>query len=498
MSSIHTAEASAGVAQSAESAQHALAGRIPIPHQNRIFNRYGEFLLTSATLGSASYAYLVGASLTNIGTTWIALVGYLLGLVIGTAFVTLSAGVISYRLGVDAVDASKPCLGTRGAVLMLVGAFLSCAGWANVLLAMTSRGLVTLLPAQLTGTGAHAEGVVSVVGLLLMGLIWLLLRRGAKAMERAASYCAIAQIVVAVLVLGLILKKFGLSSALLHNVSPQKAYTGHKLLQLAYGVEFGLANGIGMVAFIGGLARLVKHKRHLMGPVVIGYPMLGATLVASVGAMAAVVTGQEDLSAMFTGVAGSTLGPWLLSVVMITNVGTMVAQFYIAGLTIEQISLFARLKWEWVVAVVLLPSLVVAFNTQWLLDHVMAFLAYGGVMFVGLSAIMFVDYFLLRRQRVITAHLFALPRQGDYWFYGGVNWAAIVVIVLTCALYAVWFDPITLRVGGPFQWLGASIPTLVVGGLLYYALMKLWVIRQGVGGYEAVAPGRVQAVEVGL
>ena len=479
------------------SAQQALAGRIPIPSQGRIFHTYREFLLTSATLGSASYAYLVGASLVMIGTTWIAILGYMLGLVISTAFVTYTAGVISYRLGVDAVDAVKPALGTRGAILVLIGVIASCAGWANVLLAMTARGMTSLATEAHIGAGLQFEGEVIAFGIALVALIWVLLRRGAKMMEKAASYCAIAQIVLALVVLGLIAKKFGLAATLLTNVAPEKAYTTNKLLQLAYAVEFGLTNGLGMFAFVGGLARLVKHRRHVVGPVVAGYAVLGASFVAAVGALAAAATGKDDLGSLLTGVAGPIVGGVVLAVIMITNVGTMVAQFYITGLAIQQISLFARLRWPMVVASVLVPSLVIAFNTQWLLDRVMALLAYGGIMFVGVTAIMFVDYYVLRRQKVVAAHLFASPGQGSYWFSAGVNWVAIFVIVLTSALYIVFFDPGTLRVSGPFAMFGASIPTLTVGALAYYVLMRLVIARSTVGGYRP-SSAKPESVEVGL
>jgi nucleobase:cation symporter-1, NCS1 family len=474
--------------------EEALAGRIPIPFQKRLYTKYSEFLLTCTTLGAASYAYLVGTSLAAIGCTWIGLLGYMLGLIIGSAISAFAAGSVSYRLGVDPVDACKPAFGSRGSVLVLLGVMITCVGWANVLLAMTANGIVELLPHGTSLSGELSNSSVAGAGLVLIVLIWVLLRRGARMMEKAASYGAMIQIAVAVIFLGVTIHKYGLVAPLMSNVDPAKAYTSNHLLQIAYAVEFGLGNGLGLFPFIGGFVRLVKHKRHMIGPAVWGYAVFGCTLVTGAGTLASMATGQTDLVAIFQQVCGRTLGNVLLVTIMITNLGTMVAQFYIVGVAAQQLSAFARRPWQVVAAIVLLPSIVVVFNTPWIFGHVMTLLAYNSVLFVGPTGVVFVDYFILRGQRVQASHLFAKPRQGDYWFLGGVNWIAVAVIVMTIALYIWLFDPLSLKVSEPFRFAGASIPSLLFAGAGYYVLMKLLVVGRGLGGYRPTghAPADVE------
>ena len=475
----------------------ALAGRIPIPYADRIFSGYSEFFLTCTTLGAASYAYLVGVSLAAIGTTWIGILGYTLGMIIGGAFVAFAVGSFSYRFGVDIVDASKFALGLRGSVVVLVGVMLVCGGWANVLLAMTARGTIDLFSQQSAGPRSGDETLVIVAGFVLIGLVWWLVSHGAKMMERAASWCAIVQVLVAVVVVVLVARKYGLVSTFLTNVDPKKAYTADRHLQLSYAVEFGVANGLTLFPFFGGLARLVKHRRHLVGPAVGGCCILGCAFVSAAGALAAIGTGQEGLSQLLFGVAGLAWGRFLLAIVLVANIGTMVAQFYIVGLALQQIRLFARIGWKVVCAAILAPAVLAVLNTQWLLDHVITFVAYSGVVFIGLSSILFVDYFVLRRQRIVVEQLFAVSGKRIYWFWGGINWIAVFVIALTTCVYLVIFDPVTLRVAGPFRYFGASVPTLLIGGLVYYVLMKLLAVGRGRGGY---VDGNVDPtpVEVGL
>jgi purine-cytosine permease-like protein len=100
------------------------------------------------------------------------------------------------------------------------------------------------------------------------------------------------------------------------------------------------------------------------------------------------------------------------------ELGALVTQIYLAGVSVQQIRVFARLPWSVVVAVVLIPGVIVSFDTRWVLDHVMNWLAYNGVLFVGLSAVLFVDFFVLRRELVMPAQLFAVRPGQQYWFWG--------------------------------------------------------------------------------
>lgn len=480
-------------------ASHALAGRIPIPYGRRIITHYSSFMLTNAALGSASYAYLIGAQVAMVGCTRIALGGYVIGLLLGAGLVTLAGGTLPYRFGVDTVDASKACLGTRGALVMLAAVVMTCLGWGNVLLAMTSRGLDRLL-FQIPGlSAAHGEHAITLVALVLIVVIWVLLRWGARMMETIAMFCGTIQVSIAFALLLFLAWRWGLHGLVFADVPPAQALTADRHLQLTLGVEFGMANALSLFPFLGGMIRLVRHRRHIVGPIINGVALLGATTVSIVGAYAAATTGKANLADQLDVIVGTRFGPMVLAAIMITNLGTMVAQFYIAGVSIQQLRALANLRWELLLAALLVPSLIVAFLTGWLLDHVMTILAYCGVIFVGMVATTCVDTFVLRRQRVVAADLFAEPRQGAYWFVGGFNWAAIVVILAMVPVYLALFDPVSLSTKPAFAYLGASIPTLLMAGALYYGLMRAFVIPRGLGGYADAGQRHASAVvQVGL
>ena len=459
-------------------ADQALSGRLPVLHSDRLFTSYHTVLLTFVAISAASYSYLVGTALIGVGNTRLGIVGYLVGLVLGIAFVSLAGGALSFRYGVDTVDAGKASLGMRGSILLLVGVLVCTLGWANVLLAMTARAAVRLFEDFAGRPGSIDETSVVIVGLALTASIWVALRRGAGSMERVSNYCAAAQLAVAFTLFGLILSRHGVSKAWATNVAPAQAYSADRMTQMAYAVEFGICNALGMLPYMGGLARLMKRSSLLVGPTILGYAVFGAAFIAAIGALATTITGEVDPSVWILRIAGSTFGACLLAVMLIANLGAMVAQVYLAGIAVQQIKGFSRLNWRLIVAVVLIPGGVIAFKTRWTIDHVMNWLAYNGVMFVGLASVMFVDFIILRRERVVLAQLFAAHPRQLYWFWGGVNWIAVIVVGASVVMYLRLFDPITLKVLPVFRYAGATIPTVVVSSISYYFL-RVFVISCG-------------------
>ena len=113
-------------------------------------------------------------------------------------------------------------------------------------------------------------------------------------------------------------------------------------------------------------------------------------------------------------------------------------------------------------------------------------------MFVGITGVTFVDYFILRKENLTPAHLFMRAPHTQYWFWGGVNWVAVIVSLLSVGLYLYLYNPVTTAMH-PFAHLaGAGIPTMVAAGVVYYVAMILFVIPSGRGGYG----GDVEATEV--
>jgi cytosine/uracil/thiamine/allantoin permease len=252
------------------------------------------------------------------------------------------------------------------------------------------------------------------------------------------------------------------------------------------------------VPFFGGIARLIHKRKHVITPCVLGVGVIGAGFTAAVGALASVATGSSEPAEWVVRTAGSGLGTVIVIVLLLANLGTLVSFFYLAGVSVQQIRFFARMRWDVIVALLLLPGVFVAFETDWLIAHVMNWLAYNGAMFAGIAGVLFTDYLLLRRQHIMPAHLFVKTSESAYWYWGGVNWVAIGAVVLGVASYLSFFNPMTLAVSGSFRYVGATMPSLLLCIVAYYAVMRLVIATSNKGGYRHLEHWAAKKVAVGL
>ncbi|WP_166618293.1 cytosine permease [Paraburkholderia madseniana] len=479
-------ESNQGHANSVE--QEALSGRLPVLANERIYGSYGSFMWTCCAFSAATWAFLIGGFLPYVGDWRLGVMGYVIGLVIGMAIVSLASGVPSYKYGTDVIDTAKSCFGYRGMVVPLLGLLATLIGWSYVVEALTSRGAANIA-VSVTGSGATGgthERLVIVVALASLILVWLLACKGPKLFERLNGYIGPMHMLITLMMFGILIHRFGLHSLWTNQLPADKMLTHDKTRGLALAVEFGMSNAMTWWPVMGGLTRLVKRRAHIMGPAVIGVGLMGAAFVSSVAALAAVSAGTHDPTIWMISLAGPVLGSATMTVVLAANIATMVVMIYLAGVSIQQVKFFAQIKWEVLLALMLIPGVYFAFRTEWLLSEVMSWLSYNGVMFVGVTGIMLVDYFFLRREQLDPAHLFAI-KGGKYEFWGGVNWIAVVITGLSTWGYLLLYNPVTSDSSEPFKYLGASIPMVVFSGLAYFIAVKVIIIPLHKGGYGAGA-----------
>lgn len=92
--------------------------------------------------------------------------GYVIGLMIGMAIVTLASGVPSHKYGTNVINNAKSSFGYRGIVVPLIGLLATLVGWSYVVKALTARGAANIA-ATITGTevtGASHEHLADCSG----------------------------------------------------------------------------------------------------------------------------------------------------------------------------------------------------------------------------------------------------------------------------------------------------------------------------------------------
>lgn len=467
--------------------QEALAGRLPVLSGERIYKSYGSFLWTCCTFSAATWAFLIGGYLPYVGDWRLGVMGYVVGLIIGMAVVTLASGVPSYKYGTDVIDTAKSSFGYRGAIIPLFGLLATLVGWTFVVEALTARGAANIA-ATVTGseiTGNAHEHLVIGVALAALVLVWAIALKGPKLFERLNGYIGPLHMVITVVMLGILINKFGVPTLWHSQVAADQMLTKDPIQGFSLAIEFGVSNALTWWPVMGGLTRLVKHKKHMIGPSVIGVGILGAAIISTVAALAAISAGTYDPTVWMIAVGGKVFGSIVMTIVLSANIATMVVMIYLSAVSIQQIKLFARINWGLLLALILAPGLYFAFKTEWLLASVMSWLSYNGVMFVGITGLTLVDYFFLRNEKLDPASLFA-TKNSQYTFWNGVNWVAVAVTFIAIYGYLKLYDPVTGAMSSGFRYFGASIPVLVLSGITYYLAMRLIALPLKKGGYNFV------------
>ncbi|MGD9893623.1 MAG: cytosine permease, partial [Dehalococcoidia bacterium] len=418
--------------------------RAPTLDAERLFTSYSGFLYTLVAIASAIWVVLVGSAIPAVGDTKLGIVGFACGSVIGTALAVWSVGLPGFRYGVDSIDVSKAALGVRGSAVTLVGLILMSLGWAGVALALVARGCATLGATLKGHAGATDERMVLVIALLLFPLLYLLVRHGLDAIRRINQVAGPGILLLTCVSLVLLCWKFGVGEVLEANVPAEQTLTADRMKAFAYALEFGVMLALSWWPYIGGLYRFVKFRRHAVGPIMVGGPLIGNTFSASVAALATVHLGSSDPAVWLVALAGPAVGSVLVSVVLVLSLPAICMLVYFTASSAQQLPLLSKWSWNRRVLLALAPLTLVAFNTSWTLTHIVTVATFGSLIFVALCGIVLADVWIVRRGRIELAHLYVDGHAGRYWYTGGVNWIAMLAIALGCAGYLYLYDPISL------------------------------------------------------
>jgi NCS1 family nucleobase:cation symporter-1 len=112
------------------------------------------------------------------------------------------------------------------------------------------------------------------------------------------------------------------------------------------------------------------------------------------------------------------------------------------------------------------------------------FLAFIGVFFAPLCAIQIVDYLILRKQRINIRGVFTSGEGTPYYYWGGFNPAAILGMAAGFATYLYLLNPVSYASHSPYEYITASLPTALIGGLVYLVATLVWVKPAGKGAYR--------------
>jgi NCS1 family nucleobase:cation symporter-1 len=406
----------------------------------------------------------------------------------------LSSGFPSFRYGVDTTDASKPVFGSRGALFSLVGLLYVVCAWQSVVTAFIAKGAATVIARDTAGGISRPLEIC--VALTVVAVAWVMVWQGPRLLERVNNIVAPVLLLLALLMLTLLAIRVG--PAALWSGSPPSSGRMNLDPHLTFvtAIELGIGVSFGNWPFMGGLLRLVRYRRHVVSAPMLGMGLVGLGFGAAVSAMIAVALPSDDPIVWILDLGGPRLGTAIAMAILVGNIAVIGLLSYFAAIAIQQIKLIGRLPWRAIIGLMLVPSIVAAFNIDATLSAVIAIANYQGMVMVGIASVCSADYFILRKQQLDVPQLFVAGAAGRYWFWDGINWIAIGGVVASAAVYRMLFDPATLVSAPAFRYLGASIPAYIVGATIYVAATLLTQRFASQGGYRE--PKRSAVAEVSL
>jgi nucleobase:cation symporter-1, NCS1 family len=472
----------------------ALDGRMPILPNERIFVSFIPFLWTCTILGSAIWVFLIGGALASIGDIRITIPGLLIGLVIGMLPPILSAGFPSFRYGVDTTDATKAVFGSRGTFISLIGLLYVVCAWQSVVTAFIAKGAATVVArSSAFGFSRPLEvGIALAVVVVAWTIVWL----GPKVLERVNNVVAPVLLLLALVMLILLAVRVGPASLWTGAAPKSGRMSMDTHLTFMTAIEFGVGVSFGNWPFTGGLLRLARYRRHVVTAPMLGMGFIGVGFGAAVSAMTAVALPGDDPVNWILELGGRGLGGTVVIAILVGNIAVVGMLSYFAGIAVQQIKLIGRLPWSAIIALMLLPSIVAAFNIDATLSAVIQIANYQGMLMVGIASVCSADYFLLRKQQIDVAQLFVAGAAGRYWFWHGINWIAVGGVIASASVYRMLYDPATIASTPAFRYLGASIPAYIVGAALYTAVTLLAQRFTTVGGYRRTNTAEVANVSL--
>ena len=436
--------------------------------------------LTLATTAAATWCYLIGES---VGSYLGFIKGGLAlaaGCMIGMTLVLLAAGPTCVRFGIDSVASTKPQFGSRGWVVPAALQAVSIIGWNSLLIIFFAKSAVQLSVALgFLDPGPRNAALVPALTVLACAIIFTALRRGATGVSMVSNIL-VAHVFIGLWMLYLLVSRRWPELIAAH---PPSASPNH-LWNYTTGVELGIGATLSWWPYIGAMIRMAPNGRTVVLPVMLGMAA-PVPLLSLIGLAGSLVLKSSDPTEWLRIVGGPTYAIISLTFVTAANFGTTTAGIYASAIGLRNFKALQNRTWTTLLLMTIAPvALVGIFIPELFFAKFGNFLALIGVAFAPLCGIQIIDYFALRRGRIDIRAIYTDQPLQAYYFWRGVNPAAMIALAAGCMTYVALLNPLSYDSTAPYPYLTASLPSAAAAALVYL-LGSLLVKRAGRGGYPA-------------
>ncbi|MCQ2465832.1 MAG: cytosine permease, partial [Oscillospiraceae bacterium] len=286
------------------------------------------------------------------------------------------------------------------------------------------------------------------------------------------------------LALGVMVVIVGFSSVpfdVIWNYQPDVSSYENKIIPYIISIE---ANFAFVITLVGGMAevpRLSKKENSGFWAGVIGQGVSGSFFVV-VGAVMAIamnyVSGEmiDDPTLMLAALSVPALACSSLLLVAFANIGTQAVGSYIYGVMLK--TSFKKADYR---VLILILAAYVGILCVWgkIIEYFGSFLTISACIYAPLAALLFVDFFLVRKQKISLRCAYGLNKSKAYDYTGGFNIVGLVCVACGIAMSLLVYNPVSGEIHNMLLFRLTPTGFSFIGtGVLYYVLSILPPVRK--------------------
>lgn len=453
--------------------KEAIFGIVPVTKSKRQYGFLDAFLVLSGYC-IATWSYTQGSYLATLVGFKQLLIGAFLGAILMLAIYQLPV-ILSVRYGIDIWIWLKAVFGHNGIKIMTVVIILINFPWYAVCADLFASSMSNLLA---LGNIHIPEYCHTILGLLCVLLGTLVAYKGVGAITWTT------RILVPLLILvGAVVIFVGFSSVpfeVIWDYKPKNVDFQNHIIPYVMSIEANFAFVITLVGGMAEIPRLAKSERGGFWAGVLGQGLTGSFFVV-IGAVMAIameyITGQfvDDPTLMLATLATPALALCSLLLVGFANVGTQAVGSYIYAVMIK--ASFQKVGYK--VLLVILACYVGGL-CLWgkIIDYFGSFLTIGACIYAPLAALLFVDFFLVRKQKLSLRGAYGLKGHDAYKYTKGFNFVGLLCVAAGVFISLGIYNPLSGEIYcEPLFYLTPTGCSFLGTGLLYWLINKIPAVK---------------------
>ena len=449
--------------------QEAEFGIVPVTTKAKQY-KFSDAFLFMSSYAIATWNYTQGAYITGLVGFKQMLITTIFGSLIAMLIMQLPA-ILATRYGIDIWIWIKGILGHTGVKVATITIVILNFTWHAVvaeLFASSFENLFSLAGIQLPQFCHLILALVCIFGGAYIAL------RGIIALNITTKL-----LTPLLLLVGCVVMYVGLSSAPLEviwNYVPEGVNPGDQSAAIGYilASDAMIAYCLAWFGGMAGIPRLTYTERsgYWAGP--IGSGLTGAffMIIGSVMAIAMqYVTGEmvTDPTIMLATLSVPAMALCSLLLVGFANIGTQATGSYLYALMLK--ASFKKTKFAILLLSLCIYISILAIWGQ-ILDYIGAILSMSACMFAPLAALLFADFFFVRKQKFSFRAAYEIDGNKTYRYFHGFNPVGVGSLIVGFVSYLLVMNPITQEVRIPFLFQFTPCACSFVATMVTYLLLN--------------------------